>query len=42
MLQYMSDVANIDYDDVVEWIVGPAEEEREKWYESGGDRKRGE
>lgn len=33
MLQYMSDMADVDYDDVVDFICDPnTEAERKKWY----------
>jgi hypothetical protein len=33
MLQYMADLTELDYDEVVDFIASISEEERQDWYE---------
>ena len=34
MFQYMADTANVDYDDVVDFVISTSSEERAEWYKN--------
>lgn len=36
MLQYMADVANVEYDEAVDFVVNTTEQERSEWYKKQG------